>query len=103
MFSRARVTALGSLDDSAEAAALLGATVIPWTQLQQSDDIFAEVEVRGVLVATTEIRWLSGDAEIVEPPRYADLPGESCAAGAAHAYTIGRQQGRHARFELRHR
>jgi hypothetical protein len=55
---------------------LLGATVIPWTHLRESSDIFAEVDVRGVLVSTAELHWLSGDAEveIIERPRYADLP-----------------------------
>jgi hypothetical protein len=76
VFCRAQVTALGSLDGSDKDAELLGATVIPWTDLRQSDDVFAEVDVRGVLDSTAELRWLSGDAEveIIERPRYADLP-----------------------------
>jgi hypothetical protein len=76
VFSRARVTALGSLDTSANDATLLGAKVIPWTHLRVSADIFAEVDVRGVLVSTAELHWLSADAEveIIERPRYADLP-----------------------------
>ena len=50
---------------------------MPWTDLRQSNDVFAEVDVRGVLVPpATEFRWLSGDAEveITQPPRYAGLP-----------------------------
>ena len=76
MFCRVGVTALGSLDSSEKDAKLLGATVIPWTDLRQSDDVFAEVDVRGVLDLTAEPHWLSGDAEveIIEQPRYADLP-----------------------------
>ena len=76
VFSRARVTALGTLDTSANDGTLLGATVIPWTHLRVCADIFAEVDVRGVLVSTAELHWLSADAEveIIERPRYADLP-----------------------------
>lgn len=75
-FCRARVTALGSLDTTAVDEALLGAVITPWTDLRQSSDIFAEVYVRGVLIADSQIHWLSGDArvQIIEPPRYADLP-----------------------------
>jgi len=77
VFSVARVTDLGSLDTGAKDAELLGATVVPWTDLRQSNDVFAEVNIRGVLTSpTTELRWLSGDAEveIVQRPRYAGLP-----------------------------
>jgi hypothetical protein len=79
IFSVARVTALGSLDTRARDAELLGATIVPWTDLRKSNDVFAEVDVRGVLISpTTELRWLSGDAEveIVQRPRYAGLPEE---------------------------
>jgi hypothetical protein len=62
VFCRARVTALGSLDGSDNDAKLLGATVIPWTDLRQSDNVFAEVDIRGVLDSTAELHWLSGDA-----------------------------------------
>jgi hypothetical protein len=57
-------------------AELMGETVITWTDLRQSIDVFAEVDIRGLLTATAELRWLSGDAEveIVERPHYADLP-----------------------------
>jgi Protein of unknown function (DUF2510) len=77
VFSVARVTALGSLDTSTKDPGLLGATIVPWTELRQSNDVFAEVDIRGVLTPpTTELRWLSGDAEIeiVQRPRYAGLP-----------------------------
>jgi hypothetical protein len=77
VFSVARVTDLGSLDTGAKDADLLGATIVPWTDLRQSNDVFAEVNIRGVLTSpTTELRWLSGDAEveIVQRPRYAGLP-----------------------------
>lgn len=77
VFSVARVTALGSLDASAKDPGLLGATIVPWTELRQSNDVFAEVDIRGVLTPpTTELRFLSGDAEIeiVQRPRYAGLP-----------------------------
>lgn len=55
----------------------MGATIVPWTELRQSNDVFAEVDIRGVLTPpTTELRFLSGDAEIeiVQRPRYAGLP-----------------------------
>jgi hypothetical protein len=77
VFSVARVTALGSLDTGARDAELLGATVVPWTDLREGDNPFAEVDIRGVLVPpTTELRWLSGDAEveIIQRPCFADLP-----------------------------
>jgi hypothetical protein len=77
VFCVARVTALGSLDTSDQDAEMLGATIVPWTDLRHSNDVFAEVDVRGVLVPpATEFRWLSGDAEveITQPPRYAGLP-----------------------------
>jgi hypothetical protein len=77
VFCQARVTALGSLDTKPDDAPMLGAEIVPWTHLQISDNVFAEVEVRGVLASTTaEIHWLSGDAEIemLAEPRYADLP-----------------------------
>ncbi|WP_137145099.1 hypothetical protein [Mycolicibacterium sp. CR10] len=83
VFSRVRVTALGSLDTSAEDAKLLGATVVPWTDLRQSDDVFAEVDVRGTITPpSTKLRWLSGDAEveIIERPRYAGMPDELAAS-----------------------
>jgi hypothetical protein len=41
VFCRARVTALGSLDTKPGDAKMLATEVVPWTQLQQSDDIFA--------------------------------------------------------------
>lgn len=77
VFCQARVTALGSLDTKPDDALMLGAEIVPWTQLQISDVVFAQVEIRGVLLSTTaEIHWLSGDAEIemLEEPRYADRP-----------------------------
>ena len=60
VFSVARVTALGSPDTSAkDHPGLLGATIVPWTELRQSNDVFAEVETRGVLIRPrTELRWL---------------------------------------------
>lgn len=75
-FSRARVVALGSLDTSPEDADLLGATIITWTQLDTSSEIFAEVDIRGVIDPNNELRWLSGDAmlEVIDWPRYADQP-----------------------------
>ncbi len=83
IFARVRVVKLGSLDTLRSDLALLGETVITWTEMQRSNDIFAEVEIRGILrpeneVAWTigELSWLSGDAEveIIEPPRYAGQP-----------------------------
>jgi hypothetical protein len=70
------VTTLGSLDTSEEDQELLGAMIIPWTQMEDSDDIFAEAEIRGVVTPSNELWWLSGDAkvEIIEPPRYAGDP-----------------------------
>lgn len=75
-FCRAKVTALGSLDTSEEDHALLGEVIIPWTGMEESDDIFAEVEVRGVVTPTNDLWWLSGDAEVevIELPRYAGQP-----------------------------
>jgi hypothetical protein len=76
VFSRVRVASLGSLDTGPEDAELLGATVITWTQLEDSGDVFAEVEVRGIITPKNELHWLSGDAEVevIEWPRYADQP-----------------------------
>ncbi|MCU1698973.1 MAG: hypothetical protein JWR34_5036 [Mycobacterium sp.] len=77
VFCVARVTALGSLDATPNEGELLGATIMPWTDLRQSTDVFAEVDVRGVLTPpSTELCWLSGDAEVevVQRPRYAGLP-----------------------------
>jgi hypothetical protein len=48
-FSRVRVTAVSSLSTSEKDSDLLGAAVIAWTSLEPSDDVFAEVDVRGVL------------------------------------------------------
>lgn len=78
-FSRARVVALGSLDTSPEDADLLGATIITWTQLDTSSEIFAEVDIRGVIDPNNELRWLSGDAmfEVIDWPCYADQPGRT--------------------------
>lgn len=75
-FCRVRVTALGSLDTEEEDQKLLGTTVIPWTEMEQSEDIFAEVEIRGVATLDGELCWLSGDAavEIIDEPRYAGDP-----------------------------
>ncbi len=61
VFSVTRVTDLGSLDTGAKDAELLSATIVPWTDLRQSNELFAEVNIRGVLtLPTTELRWLSG-------------------------------------------
>lgn len=85
LFARVRVTKLGSLDTESRDYELLGETVIIWTDNERSNDIFAEVEVRGILrpeneVAWTigDLSWLSGDAEveIIDPPRYAGQPEE---------------------------
>jgi hypothetical protein len=85
IFARVRVVRLGLLDTEPENEELLGATVITWTNLETSDNVFSEVEVRGLLtpeneVAWTvgELSWLSGDAEveIIDPPRYAGQPEE---------------------------
>lgn len=75
-FCRVKVTALGSLDTEEEDRALLGETIIPWTGMEESDDIFAEVEVRGVVTPTNGLWGLSGDAEVevIDPPRYAGQP-----------------------------
>jgi hypothetical protein len=77
VFCVARVRDLGSVDTGAKDAELLSATIVPWTDLRQGNDVFAEVTIRGVLTSpTTELRWLSGDAEveIVQRPRYAGRP-----------------------------
>jgi hypothetical protein len=76
VFSRVRVASPGSLDTGPEDAELLGATVTTWTQLEGSGDVFAEVEVRGIITPKNELHWLSGDAEVevIEWPRYADQP-----------------------------
>lgn len=83
VFARVRVIKLGILDTSEDDLRLLGSTVITWTDMEKSDDMFAEVEVRGVLTPELEtewivgeISWLGGDCvvEIVDPPRYAGQP-----------------------------
>ena len=76
IFSRVRVTAVGSLSTSEEDSNLLGAVVIAWTDLEQSDDLFAEVDVRGVLTSRSELHWMAGDTkvEMIEPPQYAGMP-----------------------------
>jgi hypothetical protein len=76
VFSRVRVTAVGSLSTSERDSNLLGAAVIPWTSLEPSDDVFAEVDVRGVLTAGSELHWMAGDTEVemIELPHYAGMP-----------------------------
>ncbi len=85
LFARVRLTKLGSLDTDSRDHDLLGQTVITWTDMERSKDIFAEVEVRGILQPENEVAWqigelwwLSGDAEveIIDPPRYAGRPEE---------------------------
>jgi hypothetical protein len=76
VFSRVRVTAVGSLGTSEKDSNLLGAAVIPWTSLEPSDDVFAEVDVRGVLTSGSELHWMAGDTEVevIELPWYAGVP-----------------------------
>jgi hypothetical protein len=76
IFSRVRVTAVGSLSTSERDSNLLGAGVIPWTGLESSDDVFAEVDVRGVLTSRSELHWMAGDTEVemIELPHYAGMP-----------------------------
>jgi hypothetical protein len=76
VFSRVRVTAVGSLSTSEKDSNLLGAAVITWTSLEPSDDVFAEVDVRGVLTSGSELHWMAGDTEVemIELPHYAGMP-----------------------------
>jgi hypothetical protein len=76
IFSRVRVTAVGSLSTSHEDSKLLGDTVITWTSLESSGDAFAEVDVRGVLTCRSKLRWMAGDTEVemIELPQYAGMP-----------------------------
>lgn len=82
-FSRVKVVQLGSLDTEPKDLDLLGSEVITWTSMEKSSDLFAEVDVRGILTpenavdwAIGTLWWLSGDAEVemVTPPRYAGQP-----------------------------
>lgn len=54
----------------------MGSMVIPWTSLEPSDDVFADVENRGVLTSGAELYWMAGDTEVdmVELPHYAGKP-----------------------------
>jgi hypothetical protein len=85
VFSRVRVTAVGSLSTSESDSNLLGAAVITWTSLEPSDDAFAEVDVRGVLISGSELHWMAGDTEVemIELPHYAGMP-EDLVLQAAH-------------------
>jgi hypothetical protein len=76
IFSRVRVTAVGSLSTSERDSNLLGAVVIPWTSLEPSDDVFAEVDLRGVLTSRSELHWMASDTEVemIELPHYAGMP-----------------------------
>jgi hypothetical protein len=83
IFARVRVKKLGSLDTHPEAPELIGETVITWTEMERSKNIFAEVQVRGILRPENEVAWtigelwgISGDAEveIIDPPLYAGQP-----------------------------
>ncbi|OBK15743.1 hypothetical protein [Mycobacterium asiaticum] len=75
-FSRVNVTAVGSLSASEKDSDLLGEAVIAWTGGEESDDVFAEVDVIGVLTSRSELRWLAGDTEVerIELPHYAGMP-----------------------------
>jgi hypothetical protein len=83
IFARVKVRKLGSLDTHPGDLELLGQTVITWTEMERSSDMFAEVQVRGILRPENEVAWtvgelwfLSGDAEveIIDPPLYAGQP-----------------------------
>lgn len=75
-FCRVKVVALGSLDTHESDQELLGEDVVTWTGLEDSQDIFAEEQILGVVTTDGQLRWLSGDAmvEVIEPPRYAGQP-----------------------------
>jgi hypothetical protein len=77
-FTRVRVVALGSLDTEEDDVKLLGVTVVTWTSMEDSDDIFAEEEVRGVVTPEGELAWLTGNSqvEVIDLPRYAGQPEE---------------------------
>ena len=76
VFSRVRVTAVGSLSTSEKDSNLLGTEVIPWTGCKSSDDAFAEVDLIGVLTSQSELYWMAGDTEVemIELPHYAGMP-----------------------------
>jgi len=76
VFSRVRITAVGSLSTSENDSHLLGAVVIPWTGREDSDDVFAEVDLCGVLTSGSEHHWMAGDTEVemIELPHYAGMP-----------------------------
>ena len=76
IFSRVRVTAVGSPSTSETDSKLLGAVVIPWSSVEPNDDVFAGVGVRGVLASGSDLHWMSGDTEVemIELPRYAGMP-----------------------------
>jgi len=75
-FCKAKLTALGSLDTPKSDSALLGQTVVPWTRLSETGDVFAVAQIRGVVTPSGELQWMSDDAEleILDPPRYAGQP-----------------------------
>jgi hypothetical protein len=99
-YSRVRVTTVGSLSTSEKDSNVLGAVVIPWTQLETSDDVFAEQEVRGVLTSGSELHVMAGDTEVemIELPHYAGMPEDlipqarpiaSPSGSKAHSGTAG--------------
>lgn len=77
IFSRVRVKAAGSIN-TAETKSFEGVDVIIWTSLESSDDVFAEVDMRGVLISDSELCWMAGDTEVqmIEPPHFAGQPEE---------------------------
>jgi hypothetical protein len=76
-YSRIRVIEWGSIDEVHEDVAFTVDDVVTlWTRCVRAGNIFAPVELRGVLGATPELLWLPEDArvEIVQGPRFAGQP-----------------------------
>jgi hypothetical protein len=95
-YCRVKIVALGQLDTTAEDSELVGATVVTWTAMEESDDIFAEVEIRGIVTAAGDLWWLSGDAqvEVLEWARYAGQPEDFISAAPAIKSPAGVNGGR---------
>lgn len=103
IFSRVKITAAGSIN-IAETTNLLRSEVISWTSLEPSDDLVADVDVRGVLVTGSELHWMAGDAEVqmIELPHYAGMPKDLISKRAPSRAQVARRRIPTARMDGRH-
>ena len=88
---RVRITAVDSLRTSEKDSKLLGEAVISWARLESSDDVFAEVDLRGVLTSRSELHWMAGDTEVemIELPHCAGMPEDLILEARPHRQSKG--------------